>query len=652
MSNKKHMIGILAFVVVTLVNMILLLITGKGYEITGAILNVIFCVLGVAGIMCYIIEGEPEFATISGILAGLSVAFYIPYILAVKNKISHAVFDWQLGFCLFLITAALCVFFYCFYREYNGRFSGEQYKLYPFATVPALIASNILLFVGELDMRIPYAIVSIGSTVIMLGSIYLAWRDAQRQFTIIPCVMTIAVIIAVVVAFQQPVPTHEHVYVSEIVTVSTCVKEGELKHSCLDCESSYVEPIAVDEHKYKEDSRIEPTCTTEGSATYVCEVCNANYSETIPIAEHNYAETSRVESTCTVEGNITYACQGCGFATNEVLPLSDAHSYKNTSYVKGGFFKIGRENYTCEYCGDKYASVLVGYNVLKIVIWIIVLIIAIIIIKVIVDDEYRWWRIRRRPGFWISTLLSVIAIFCIVFYLIIKFVPEKGVTWYDKILVHDYNENEHIVEETSRVEATCTTEGKIVLGCKVCDDTYEEIIPLKAHSDVETARTNATCTAEGSVAYTCSVCGYSHTEEIEMLPHTYVEEKIEPTCSVHGAYKYTCSVCGDSYNEKIPVLKHNYVEQSRTEASFLKRGQVNYICALCGEASNDIVVGYPGWKIAILLALLVVDIIAIYNWRNWYPISKRRMLTTMGIIVGIILLLFVLFYIMQTFKLL
>ena len=645
MYDNRRKIGFLTTIVLMLTNMVLMLTLGKGYEIAGTIIAAVFLLIEIGGIIYLLCDMEPGSATLSGILGAFSVAFYIPYKLAMNNKITHDVFDWQLGFCLFFMTLSICIFLYCFYRDYNGRFSGEQYKLFPLCTIPAFVILNVLFFAGKTDMRIAYAIVVIGNVIILSCSAYFAWRDMQRKFTIAPAVMLLIIIGTSFFAFQQPVPEHEHIYVSEVITVSTCVKEGELKYSCIDCENSYIEPMAVIEHEYKEASRTASTCITEGVVTFVCSACNANYSEPLPLVEHTLVETARTESTCAAPGNVTYACQVCGVVGNETLPLTNEHSYKMASYAEGGFFKTGRENYVCEHCGDKYASVLIKYDIVKIAIGIIVLSIAIFIIKMIVDDEYRWSGVLGRPGFWIGSFLLVIALFYIVSYLVIEFAPEKGAIWYDKMLVRDYNEDEHIVGEISRVESTCTVEGKIVLGCQVCDDTYEEIIPLKEHVNVETARTNATCTAKGSVAYTCSVCGYSHTEEIEMLPHNNVEEVIEPTCSVHGAHKYTCSVCGQSQNEKIPVLEHNNVEQSRTEGSFWKRGQVTYKCELCGEESTEKLVKYPGWKLIILAVVLVVDAIAIVIFQDIFYGSKRRMLTSIGLFLGGVAFAFCIYYI-------
>lgn len=644
MIKKIDIIGMLTTVILAYVNIILMLTMGKEYEVVGTIINAVFCLIGVVNTIRFIRKDELWLAIISGIVAGLTIAFYIPYVLAVNNKITHATYDWQLGIFLFFITVLLCLFAYCFYREHNGRFSGEQYKLYPFLALPVLIIVNSMFFAGDSDMRIAYFIVMAGSLIVMLCSIYFAWCDMQRIFIIVPCTIIVAVVLISVVALQRPVPVHEHIYVSETTMEPSCVKEGERKYFCVECDNTYVEPIEVVEHKYKEGVRAESTCTTEGTVTYNCEVCDANYSEPLAIAEHTYSETARVEASCTTEGSITYACQVCGFSTNETIPLSGNHSYSVASYVKGGLFKTGRENLTCVYCGEKYTQVLVGYSVIKILIWVIIAVIAIFVIKEIVDDAYRWWIIKTRPGFWIFSLVLIVALFYIGFYLVIKFVPKEGATWYDKVLVDDYNDNEHIVEEVSRVEATCTTEGNIVLGCRVCDDTYEEIIPKKAHSNVETARTHATCTAKGNVTYVCSVCGYNHTEELEMLPHTYIKEKIEPTCSVHGANKYTCSVCLDSYHEKIPVLEHKNVEQSRTEGTFLKCGVINYKCELCGEVTDKKIVQNPGWKVGTLSVLLLVDIITFFTSLNLYPRRKKRTRITICSIAGIVMLVLLIYY--------
>ena len=88
----------------------------------------------------------------------------------------------------------------------------------------------------------------------------------------------------------------------------------------------------------------------------------------------------------------------------------------------------------------------------------------------------------------------------------------------------------HVYEETSKVNATCTTDGSITKTCKNCPEEFEGQ-PVAEHTKTEIIKaghqwndwivdTAATCTTEGARHRTCKVC-YDDTTD----PKTGYEEE-------------------------------------------------------------------------------------------------------------------------------
>lgn len=81
-------------------------------------------------------------------------------------------------------------------------------------------------------------------------------------------------------------------------------------------------------------------------------------------------------------------------------------------------------------------------------------------------------------------------------------------------------------EETERVEATCTEDGKIVYTNSITGDVKEESIPAAGHDYEVTDTTEAACTEDGKNTYTCKVCGDAYEEAIPATGHTEGEWKV------------------------------------------------------------------------------------------------------------------------------
>ena len=110
-------------------------------------------------------------------------------------------------------------------------------------------------------------------------------------------------------------------------------------------------------------------------------------------------------------------------------------------------------------------------------------------------------------------------------------------------------------EETERVEATCTEDGKIVYNNSITGDTKEESIPASGHDYEVTDATEAACTEDGKNTYTCKVCGDSYEEAIPATGHTEGEWKVTKEAGLFstGSKAVTCEKCGEILDtEEIP----------------------------------------------------------------------------------------------------
>ena len=113
-------------------------------------------------------------------------------------------------------------------------------------------------------------------------------------------------------------------------------------------------------------------------------------------------------------------------------------------------------------------------------------------------------------------------------------------------------------EETERVEATCTEDGKIVYTNSITGETKEESIPASGHDYEVTDTTEAACTEDGKNTYTCKVCGASYEEAIPATGHTEGEWKVTKEAGLFstGSKEVTCEKCGEVLDtEEIPQTR-------------------------------------------------------------------------------------------------
>lgn len=140
--------------------------------------------------------------------------------------------------------------------------------------------------------------------------------------------------------------------------------------------------------------------------------------------------------------------------------------------------------------------------------------------------------------------------------------------------------------ETTHNDATCTTDGSVVITCTGCGEMNVEVIPAEGHhfNSFKEVITEATCAADGSVVNTCVKCGEIKTEVIPALDHTFEEIVTEPNCTEAGSRDNVCTACGHSETiEVIPAKGHDFGEWTQTrEATRKTEGEQKRTCA-CSE---------------------------------------------------------------------
>lgn len=141
----------------------------------------------------------------------------------------------------------------------------------------------------------------------------------------------------------------------------------------------------------------------------------------------------------------------------------------------------------------------------------------------------------------------------------------------------------HSYKETSRVEATCTSKGKITKTCD-CGDTKTESIPIVDHNYVAGKVIAATCIEKGRTELVCTGCGDTYWVDTTYADHIYVpSEGTDATCTEDGTKVKTCSVCGDTITTAIPAQGHKekLLPVVKTEATCEAGGLIQYECVHC-----------------------------------------------------------------------
>lgn len=157
----------------------------------------------------------------------------------------------------------------------------------------------------------------------------------------------------------------------EIITVATCIKEGEKLLTCLYCGATKT-VSTIGDHAW--DSGVvttEATCTSSGTKTFTCTVCGEKKYEAIDMIEHKLVKTEAKAATCITDGNVEYyTCSECDgvFADSEgseeikdvIIPkIGGTHTWDNgVITIKPTCTSTGVRTFTCMLCGDNKEEVI------------------------------------------------------------------------------------------------------------------------------------------------------------------------------------------------------------------------------------------------------------------------------------------------------
>lgn len=147
---------------------------------------------------------------------------------------------------------------------------------------------------------------------------------------------------------------------------------------------------------------------------------------------------------------------------------------------------------------------------------------------------------------------------------------------------------EHFYEST-RVPATCETDGYTLFTCKHCADSFVGAYTVAyGHAEKTIPGKAATCTeaglSDGAECYRCKAV----IKEQTVIPahgHSYTTVTTEPTCDKWGYAEGVCDICGYSCElEKLPAKGHTPITVPGKAATCLEDGLSNgEICDVCGK---------------------------------------------------------------------
>ena len=141
---------------------------------------------------------------------------------------------------------------------------------------------------------------------------------------------------------------------------ATCGEGGYDEHTCVDCESSYIdnESEALGHSFGNWNITIEPTCETDGEQERYCSNCDEIEKDTIFAIGHDY-EINKIEATCCEGGYDEHTCVNCedSYINNETQELG--HSFGEWIVtIEPTCENDGEEERACESCGEVEADII------------------------------------------------------------------------------------------------------------------------------------------------------------------------------------------------------------------------------------------------------------------------------------------------------
>ena len=118
-------------------------------------------------------------------------------------------------------------------------------------------------------------------------------------------------------------------------------------------------------HKWVVIAGVEPTCEDAGIIDRECSVAGCpvkQYNIYVPATGHqNYEVVAETAPECGKAGSITKKCDDCGKTVTEAIPALQ-HAYEWVEAVKPSAAGNGKNEYTCELCGDVSKTETVKYT--------------------------------------------------------------------------------------------------------------------------------------------------------------------------------------------------------------------------------------------------------------------------------------------------
>lgn len=412
---------------------------------------------------------------------------------------------------------------------------------------------------------------------------------------------------------EQTVQVAEgHNYTVVKVTVQpTCIEEGRVTISCdkkhnENCNSAITVALPVNDNAHKIKTIVTPaTCTAAGTAYSYCELCKKTIGGTVEIAElgHDYVggeETVKTAATCEKDGVKTVKCTRCSDTIEIAIPKL-GHTWDNGTIHEADCTHGAYTTYKCSTCNETKDVVSAGakanghdWND-----WVIV--------NPTNDKAGSATHTCKKCGEtetveipagnhrFDATQYEEVKATC----------TKKGSRTYTCVahlgdddcgvsITVETDLAQHSYELKYNEKATCTTDGKVVMECSVCNNKNEVTIPAFGHTwDDGVVTKAATCTTEGVKTYTCSTCKETREEPIAKLPHEFVAgEEVLPTCKdggKSGYIPYTCS-CGETYNEITnKKIEHKWGGWETVQTANEERcGIEKRTCSECGAVDYEI----------------------------------------------------------------
>lgn len=356
------------------------------------------------------------------------------------------------------------------------------------------------------------------------------------------------------------IPSIGHLYGEGKVTPATCKETGKIEYTCTrtDCtdkNKTVVIPVNEKAHQYA-TVVTRATCYAEGSVITKCSVCDKEITnEKLAKIEHTWnTGVENPKATCTTGGTMTYTCKvdKCSATKTEDVDAL-GHNWDEWVKVDATNDKDGSWTRTCKNDANHTETVIIP------------------------KGNHQW------DDGTVTKEASCTETGTKVY----KCKTHTGDAACGVTITVTLDKLQHELE-TTKTDAKCEANGKVVTKCENCDTTtIVTIIPATGHTFNDGVKTNATCTDTGKIVYTCTAkdCGVTKEVTLDKLQHTFeLQETVAATCTNKGYQTYKCATCTESYVKFIEgeVTGHSYKTIENT-ATCTEGGTLTLECETCKD---------------------------------------------------------------------